>query len=82
MFCFQSLDEHSHMTFVLNNLKEILDLLAQPGEYCHSQVSAVTARWVLSQPAECCRSDKLAMVKFRWLQHKFDLFFFVKSACL
>ena len=31
LFQFQSLDEHSHMTFVLNNLNELLELLVEPG---------------------------------------------------
>ena len=32
MFSLQSLDEHDHMMFVLHHLKDILELLMEPGE--------------------------------------------------
>ncbi|KAK2161786.1 hypothetical protein NP493_1560g00019 [Ridgeia piscesae] len=60
----KSLDEHSHMTFVLNNLKEILDLLAQPDvssdtkETCLSVDAVEALGFIIAGSVDSNRTEK------------------------
>ncbi|KAI0227618.1 hypothetical protein LSAT2_021908 [Lamellibrachia satsuma] len=60
----KSLDEHSHMTFVLNNLKEILDLLAEPDgssetkEMCLSVDAVEALGFIIAGSVDGNRTEK------------------------